>query len=452
MTKPTGSSDATVVDKTRKYVLLPWTRQSAVHPMEIVSAKGCYVQAADGHRYLDLAAQLVNVNIGHQHPKVVEAIKRQADALCYAAPGFATRPRADAAERLVSVLPENLTKVFFTLGGAESNEYALKIARWITGRPKVITRYRSYHGSTAGAMSLTGDYRQGFNEPSVPGILHAFAPYCFRCTFGKAPAACARECVSHIEEMIEHEGPELIAGILIESITGPSNNLYVPPPDYLPRLRELCTKYGILLMTDEVMSGFGRTGRWFAVDHAGVQPDIMTLAKGLTSGTVPLGAVAVSREIAAQFEERTFWAGLTYSGHPLACAAAVATLEVYEHERLVDNAAEHGRYLATALPALAARHPSAGDVRGLGLFWAIELVRDRGTRAPLVTAKGSMGESAGMALIKKTLLDQGVYAFLRSNLIAITPPLCITRAELDSGLHAIDKALDVADGLRDGPA
>lgn len=446
MTKRNGG---TVVEKTKRYVLLPWTRQSAVSPIEVAKARGCYLYDPEGRQYLDLAAQLVNVNVGHQHPKVIEAIKRQADELCYAAPSFATRARAEAAERLVAVIPKTLTKVFFTLGGAESNEYALKIARWITGRPKVITRYRSYHGSTAGAMSLTGDYRQGFNEPSIPGVLHAFPPYCYRCTFGKAPSACGRECLSHIEEMIEHEGPDMVAGIMIESITGPSNNLYVPPSDYLPRLRELCTRHGILLITDEVMSGFGRTGKWFAVDHYGVQPDIMTLAKGLTSGSMPLGAVAVSRDIATHFDERTFWAGLTYSGHTLACAAAGATLEVYESERLVENAAELGRYLAAALPALAARHPSVGEVRGLGLFWALELVSDRATRAPLIAAKGSMGDSAGMTEIKKALLDQGVYAFLRSNLIAITPPLCITRAELDTGLQAVDKALDVADGLLD---
>lgn len=438
---------ATVVEKTKRFVLLPWTRQSAVNPMEVATARGCYLYDPEGRQYLDLAAQLVNVNIGHQHPKVIEAIKRQADELCYAAPSFATRARAEAAERLVAVIPKTLTKVFFTLGGAESNEYALKIARWITGRPKVITRYRSYHGSTAGAMSLTGDYRQAFNEPSIPGIVHAFPPYCYHCTFGKTPSECGRECVSHIEEMIEHEGPDMVAAIMIESITGPSNNLYVPPTDYLTRLRELCTRHGILLITDEVMSGFGRTGKWFAVDHYGVQPDIMTLAKGLTSGSMPLGAVAVSSDIARHFEERTFSAGLTYSGHTLACAAAAATLEVYESERLVENAAELGHYLAAALPALSARHPSVGEIRGLGLFWALELVRDRATRAPLVTAKGSMGESAGMTEIKKALLDQGVYAFLRSNLIAITPPLCITRAELDAGLQAIDKALDVADGL-----
>jgi taurine--2-oxoglutarate transaminase len=449
MADQTEPKPETIVSQHRQYVLFPWTRQSIVRPMTVSGARGCYVYDGDGRRYLDFSAQLVNVNVGHQHPKVVEAIKRQADQLCYVAPAYATAARGLAAERLVGVLPDNLTKVFFTLSGAESNEYALKIARWVTGRPKVITRYRSYHGATAGAMSLGGDYRQAYNEPSVPGILHAFPPYCYRCTFGKEPSSCGRECVSHIEEMIDHEGPDMIAGIMIETITGPSNNLYVPPPDYLGRLRELCTRRGILLITDEVMSGFGRTGKWFGVDNYGVKPDIMTMAKGLTSGSVPLGAVGLSREIVEMFEERPFMAGLTYSGHALGCAAAAATIEVYKEERLVENAAEQGRYLADALPRLAERHPSVGDVRGLGLFWAIELVRDRKSRAHLIPPGGGANEAAGMTDVKKALLEHGVITFLRPNLMAIAPPLCITRAELEEGLGAVDKALDVADRLLD---
>jgi taurine--2-oxoglutarate transaminase len=448
MGTPTGErSAAEILAQHQAYVIFPWTRQSAVRPIFIAGARGCYVWDGDGRRYLDLSAQLVNVNVGHQHPRVVEAITRQAQTLCYVAPPYATAARGEAAERLVGVLPRGLTKVFFTVGGAESNEYALKIARWVTGRPKVITRYRSYHGATVGAMSLGGDYRQAYNEPSVPGILHAFPPYCYRCTFGKEPASCARECVSHIEEMIEHEGADLVAAVMIESITGPSNNLYVPPPDYLARLRELCTRRRILLITDEVMSGFGRTGKWFAVDHAGVTPDIMTMAKGLTSGSVPLGAVALSAEIARHFDEQPFMAGLTYSGHALACAAAAATLQVYQDERLVENAAEQGRFLAEALPELARRHRSVGDVRGLGLFWALELVGDQASRAHLVPPGGAINEAAGMAEIKKALLEQGVITFLRSNLIAVAPPLCITRAELEEGLQALDKALEVADGM-----
>jgi len=422
-----------IVQLNRDYTLFSWSAQAAVNPIPAVRAEGVYFWDADGKRYMDFSSQLVNVNIGHQHPKVVQAIQEQAARLCFVQPALATEPRGVLGRMLAERTPSSLVKAFFCLGGAEANENAIKIARWYTGRSKILARYRSYHGATHGAVALTGDYRRWAAEPTIPGVVHVLDPYCYRCSFGWTIDTCHRECITHIEEIVRLEGPDNVAAIFLEGITG-TNGILIPPDDYWPRLREMCDKYGILLVADEVMSGFGRTGQWFAVDHWGVAPDMMTLAKGLTSGYVPLAAVVVSEPIAHYFDDKVLLGGLTYGSHPLACAAAVATLRVYQEDGLIENSARLGLFLGQRLEEIKERHPSVGDVRYLGLFSAIELVKDQATKEPQPSAP-----------LNPFLREQGLFTFLPSNLIFVTPPLCITEAQLDEGLAIVDQALDIAD-------
>src|SRR4030042_2788047 len=367
-----------IVKLNKDYTLFSWSVQSATNPIPISHAEGVYFWDADGKQYIDFSSQLMNMNIGHQHPKVIKAIQDQAAQLCYAHPGMATEPRGILGKRIAEVVPGNLKKTFFCLGGAEANENAIKISRFFTGRNKILARYRSYHGATHGAIALTGDYRRLPVEPALPGVVHFLDPYCYRCPFGWTRDTCHRECISHVEEIIGYEGPDKIAAIIMEGVTG-SNGLIVPPDDYWPRVREICTKYGILLISDEVMSGWGRTGKWFAVDNWNVVPDIITTAKGITSGYVPLGAVIVSETISEYFEDKMLWCGLTYSGHPLACAAGVATIDVYEEDGLLSNAHVVGKYLGRRLEEIKLQHPSVGDVRYIGLFTAIEIVGNKKT-------------------------------------------------------------------------
>jgi taurine--2-oxoglutarate transaminase len=417
----------------REYTLFSWSVQSTLDPIPAVGGEGVFFWDADGKRYLDFSSQLVYLNIGHQHPKVVRAIQEQAGQLCTVQPAMATEPRGRLGQRLAEITPGNLNKAFFCLGGAEANENAIKIARWYTRRHKILARYRSYHGATHGAIALTGDPRRWPVEPSIPGVIHVFDPYCYRCHFGWTPDTCHRECITHIEDVIKFEGPDQVAALFMEGVTG-TNGILVPPDDYWPRVRELCDKYGILLVSDEVMSGFGRTGKWFAVDHWNVVPDIITMAKGLTSGYVPLAAVAVSEPIASYFEDKMLSCGLTYSAHTLACAAGVATLQVYDEDGLIDNAAHLGQILAQRLEEIKARHPSVGDVRSIGLFAAIELVKDRATKAPLPSGP-----------LAKPCRERGLSTFFPANLIFIAPPLCITEAELDDGLRIIEEVLTLAE-------
>jgi taurine--2-oxoglutarate transaminase len=406
----------------------------------VTRAEGVYFWDADGKRYLDFSSQLMNTNIGHQHPKVIKAIQDQAAELCFVHPGNATEPRARLGEKLAQVTPGRLKKTFFTLGGAEANENAIKIARFYTGRHKILARYRSYHGATYGAIALTGDYRRVAVEPAMPGAVHFLDPFCYHCPFGQRPESCQRECIEHLEEIIRYEGPDKIAAIIMEGVTG-SNGIIIPPDDYWPRVRELCDQHGILLISDEVMSGWGRTGKWFAVDNWGVEPDIITTAKGITSGYVPLGAVIVSEEIGDFFEEKYLYAGLTYSGHALACAAALATIEVYEEDGLIENAAALGETLGEALESLKERHPAVGDVRYIGLFAAIELVVDRESKEPFAPAV--------MREVGKNLRENGLFTFIMAQdlgtTVFIVPPLCINREQLGEGLALVEAALEVAD-------
>lgn len=435
-----------IAAENREFTLFSWSVQSRADPIAMTGGRGAWFWDADGNRYLDFASQLVNLNVGHQHPRMLEAIKRQVDELCFAGPGMATEPRGKLGRELARVT--GLAKSFFTLGGSEANENAIKMARLFTGRDKIVTRYRSYHGATMGAMSASGDPRRLPVEPGVPGVVRVLDPYCYRCPFGKTPDSCSRECVAHIEEVLHYEGPGNVAAVLVEGITG-SNGILVPPDDYFPKLRAICDRYGILLITDEVMSGFGRTGEWLATQHYGIKPDIVTAAKGLTSGYMPLGAVIVNERIAEFFEDRMLWGGLTYSSHPVSCAAGVANLEIYEDERVFENVREQGSYLGERLELMRRHHPSVGDVRGKGLFWVVELVKDRVTREPLAPFNGASPE---MNRVAAHLRSRGLYAYTRFNWIFVVPPLVIGREDLDHGLAILEEALELADSLVAAPA
>ncbi len=443
-----------IIDLSREYTFFSWSVQGQVNPIPVGKAEGIYFWDTDGKRYIDFSSQLMNTNIGHQHPKVVKAIQEQAAEVCFVHPGNTTEVRALLGKKLAEVTPGNpspsgddatgsgrcLKKTFFALGGSEANENAIKIARFYTGRHKILARYRSYHGATHGSIALTGDYRRLAVEPTMPGGVHFLDPFCYRCPFGQKKESCKRECISHLEEVIRYEGPDKIAAIIMEGVVG-SNGLIVPPDDYWPRVRELCDKYGILLISDEVMSGWGRTGQWFAVDHWNIVPDIITTAKGITSGYAPLGAVIVSEEIAKFFDDKYLYAGLTYNGHALSCAAALATIDVYNDDNLIENARVVGKYLGERLEAIKEKHPSVGDVRYIGLFSTIELVQNR-------ESKEIMPASV-MGAVGKALRDNGLFTFIMANnmgsMVFVVPPLCITKEQLDEGLAIVDKALEIAD-------
>jgi taurine--2-oxoglutarate transaminase len=422
-----------IVDFNKEYTFFSWSAQGKLNPIPVTHAEGVYFWDVNGKRYLDMVSQLANSNLGHQHPKVVKAIQDQAAKLTYISPFHATEPRAKLGKKLAEITPGDLKKSFFTLGGSDANENAIKIARQYTGRHKILARYRSYHGATHGAVALTGDYRRLASEPSISGAVHFLDPYCYRCPFGWTKDSCKRQCISHVEEVIQHEGPDQIAAIFLEGVTG-TNGLIIPPDDYWPRMREICDKYGILLISDEVMSGWGRTGKWFAVDNWNVTPDIITTAKGITSGYMPLGAVIVGEKIAKYFDDHVLYAGLTYNGHAISCAAAVAAIEAYEEENVFERVGEMGKYLGEKLEELKTKHPSVGDVRYIGLFAGIEFVKDHATKEPL-----------DIALLKNFLIQNGVYVFTFKNILIIAPPLIITRGQLEEGLLRVDEGLAIMD-------
>ncbi|HEY8773188.1 MAG TPA: aminotransferase class III-fold pyridoxal phosphate-dependent enzyme [Gaiellaceae bacterium] len=433
-----------VVAEDRQYLIHSWSVQSALNPLPVAGAEGRYFWDYSGKRYLDFASQLVNVSIGHQHPKLVAAIKEQADRLCTIGPGMANDKRSELGRLIAESMPGDLNRTFFTNGGAEANENAVKLARWVTGREKVIARYRSYHGATGGAITLTGDPRRWFAEPGIPGVVRMFDPYTYRCPAGHPDPCPVCSGGPHLEEILMYEGPQTVAAVILETVTG-TNGIIVPPDGYLQSIREVCDRYGIMLILDEVMAGWGRTGRWFACDHWDVVPDLITTAKGINSGYVPLGALTVRDHVYESIKDRFFAGGLTYSGHPLACAVGVASIEAFREEGVVENAAAMGAYLADELPKLAERHPSIGDVRGLGLFWGLELVRDRETREPLVPFNAGGEAAEPMTRITKACLERGLYPFAHWNVLAITPPLTITREELDEGIGVLDEVLAIAD-------
>jgi taurine--2-oxoglutarate transaminase len=433
-----------VVADAKQYVLHSWSVQDALDPIPVAGAEGRYFWDYDGKRYLDFASQLVNVSIGHQHPKVVAAIKDQAEKLCTIGPPMATEPRSTLARMLAEQTPGDLTMSFFTNGGAEANENAIKLARWYTGRHKVIARYRSYHGATGGAITLTGDPRRWPAEPGIPSVVRMLDPYTYRCPAGHPDPCPVCTGAPHLEEILQYEGAHTVAAVILETITG-TNGVIVPPDGYLQTIREVCDRHGILLITDEVMAGFGRTGKWFAVENWDVVPDILTVAKGINSGYVPLGAMVVREPIADWMRDKYFAGGLTYSGHPLACASAIASIEAFKEEGIVENAAEMGGLFAEELRALQERHPSIGEVRGLGCFWGIELVKDRGTREPLVPFNATGEAFAPVARLSKAALERGLYLMTHWNVVMVCPPLTITPEEVEEGISVLDEALAVAD-------
>ena len=446
------SGDADTVKATdRAHVFHSWSAQRALDPLPVATASGSYFTDMYGHRYLDFASQLVNVNIGHQHPRMVAAIQEQAARLCTIQPGFSNDVRSEAARLIAELAPGSLNHVFFTNGGAEANENAMRLARSHTGRFKVLSAIRSYHGATAGAIALTGEPRRWDNEPGMPGIVHYFGPYPYRSPFySDSPEQETERALRHLREVITSENPSSVAAIIFETVPG-TNGILVPPPGYLAGVRALCDEFGIVMIADEVMAGFGRCGEWFAVDHWSVTPDLITFAKGVNSGYVPLGGVIISDDIYATFADRVFPGGLTYSGHPLACAAAVASIGIFTDEGIVEHARRLGTdVIAPALDKLQANHPSVGEVRGLGAFWAVELVRDRATREPLVPFNAKGADNAPMVEFKAACTGAGLWPMVAGNRTHVVPPCTASADEIAEGVAILDRALDVADGYYTG--
>jgi len=443
-------TSAEIISKNRDYTLTSWTAQNAWNPITMDHAEGVYFWDTEGKRYIDWSSQLINVNVGHGHPHVVKAIQEHVGKISYAYPGIATEARGRLGELLAEVTPGNISKAFFSNGGTDAIEIAIKMARLFSGKQKILTRYRSYHGATFGAASAGGDPRRHGHGPGIPDIVRLPDPYAYRSPVynGRTQEEGDAIMADMVEEIVQMEGPQYCAAILIEGFSGTSG-IIQPSAVYWNRLREICDKYGMLLISDEVMSGFGRTGEWFGVDHyPDAQPDIMALAKGITSGYVPLGAAVVSEEIATYFDDHVLSTGLTYSSHPLAMAAGIANIEVSRNENLIENAREMGKVLRRGLLDLAEKHPIVGDIRGAGLHQVIELVKNRETREPLSPFLGAMSEP--MQIASKTLREEGMSTFVRWSMIFNCPPLVINAAQLQEGLQIVDYALSKIDGYYEG--
>src|SRR5580698_5175841 len=445
--QPDPDLGAHVYAMDRAHVFHSWSAQKALKPLAIAAAEGSYFWDYDGNRYLDFSSQLVNTNIGHQHPKVTAAIAAQAAKLATIAPQHANEARGEAAARLADLAPAGLSRVFFTNGGADANENAIRMARLHTGRAKVLSFYRSYHGNTGAAITSTGDPRRWPNEFAT-GHVHFFGPYLYRTAFwSQTPEQESQRALQHLEQVIQMEGPDTIAAVLIESIVGTAGVL-IPPPGYLAGVRELCSRYGIVYIADEVMCGFGRAGRWFAFEDHEVVPDLIVFAKGSNSGYVPAGGVIISDEIAATFDQRVFPGGLTYSGHPLACASIVATIDAMKDEDIIGNAARIGAdVLGPGLRELADRHPVIGEVRGTAVFWALDLVSDRATRAMLAPYGGA---SPAMNTLVAECKARGLIPFTNYNRLHVVPPCTVSESEAKEGLAILDESLSAADGYYTG--
>jgi taurine--2-oxoglutarate transaminase len=421
----------------RKHTLYEWSAQSKVDPIPVARAKGIYFWTPEGKRFIDFNSQLMCVNIGHGDERVLRAIREQSETLAYVSPFMATEPRAKLGAKLAEITPGDIDVFFFTNGGAEANENAIRLARLATGRHKILARYRSYHGATAGSMSLTGDPRRWQTEPGLPGVVHVLDPY-----HGLARGwDSADESLAMIEEIIQLEGPQTIAAFILESVSG-TNGVLIPPDGYMQGVRALCDRYGILMICDEVMAGFGRTGEWFAINHWNVVPDLITMAKGLTAAYVQLGAVGMRRAIAEKFTDKVYYGGLTYNSHPLACATALAAISVYEEDKLIENARNMGALMADLMTDLSLRHPSVGAARSIGLFGLIELVRDRNKTVPMAPFNGTSEE---MAALGKFFRQEGLYTFVRWHTFFTNPPLCITEPELREAFAIIDRGLELTD-------
>lgn len=427
------------------YTLFSWSKQKGISPLEVTHAKGVYLYTADGRRYIDFSSGLMNVNIGHGNQRVTDAVVKQMQKVSYVTPSCVTEVRGELGKKIAEISPGNLTKTLFTVCGATSIDNAIKLARLYTGRYKIIARYRAFHGASYGAMTAGGDPRKlASDSQQMPNVIHVEDPYCYRCPWGKEINTCSRECVSHIERVIEFEGPESVAAIIMEGESGSSGCIKYPL-DYLKKIRALCDKHGILLIADEVMSGWGRTGKWFGVDVHGVVPDMIATAKGITAGYIPLGALIVSDTIANAYNDKPMMIGLTYSAHAVACAAALEVIKIYEDENMVANAATMGVYVEQEVEKLKTKHRSIGDFRNTGLLGCIELVKNRDTKEPMAPFNAKPNEMEVMNKVAVKIKDLGMYTFVRWNYIFIAPPLCITKEQIDEGLNIISQALEIAD-------
>lgn len=443
-TQTTHSVEAIIQDNL-DFTLFSWSKQKGINPIAVKYGEGVYLYDFEGKRYLDFSSGLMNVNIGHGNQRVTRAVAEQMQQISYVTPSCVTEARGLLGKKLAEISPGNLTKTLFTVCGATAIDNAIKLARLYTGKHKIIARYRAYHGASYGAMTAGGDPRKlPADSQQMPNVVHVEDPYCYRCPWGKELQSCKRECVDHIERVIQFEGPENIAAILLEGESGSSGCIKYPP-DYLKKVRALCDKYNILLIADEVMSGFGRTGRWFAVDLHGVVPDMIATAKGITAGYLPLGALIVSDRIAAHFDDKPLMIGLTYSAHPVSCAAGLEVMHIYEDENLIENAAAMGKYMELRMEELKKKHPSIGDFRNTGLLGCIELVKNRETKEPMAPFNAKPAEMAVMNKVAAKIKEMGMYTFVRWNYIFTCPPLCITEEQIDEGLDIISHAIAIAD-------
>lgn len=445
MTKLDFKNPDVIKKQDKLHNLHSWSSQGDLNPVVVSKAEGIYFWDSDGNKYFDMSSQLVNLNIGYGNKKVINAIKEQADKMPYIGPAFALDVRSELASRLLEIAPDNMSKVFFTIGGAEANENALKIAKIYTGRDKVFSRYRSYHGATYGAANLTGEPRRFPSEPGIPGFIKFFDPYLYRSPIEFASEEEASQYyIEQLREQIIYEGRESVAAIFLETVTG-SNGVIIPPLNYLKGVREICDEFGILMVCDEVMVGFGRTGEWFACNNWDVKPDLITFAKGITSGYVPLGGVLLRKEIADYFDENPLMCGLTYSGHPMGCAAGIATLDVYQEEGLIENSRQMGKVLGEELEILKKKHTCVGDVRYIGLFSSVELVKSKESKEALVPyGEDSAGVMSG---ILSSLKTKGFSTYTHENIIIIAPPLIITAEEIKEALAILDQVLNEVDQM-----
>ena len=446
MSETKSVSESTgIIQNSMDYTLFSWSKQKGISPIAIKSGRGVNLYDYDGKRYLDFSSGLMNVNIGHGNQRVTKAVADQMMEISYVTPGCVTKVRGDLGKKIAEITPGNLTKTFFTVCGATAIENAIKLARLYTGRHKIISRYRSYHGATYGAMSVGGDPRKlQSDSQQVPNIIHVEDPYCYRCPWGQKQESCKMECISHIERVVKFEGPENIAAILMEGESGSSGCIKYPP-GYFKQLRAICDKYGILLIADEVMSGFGRTGKWFGIDNHGVVPDMMAVAKGITAGYLPLGALIVSDKIASYYDDKPLMLGMTYNAHPVSCAAALEVLKIYEDENMLENVVNMGKYVEKTAEEMKQRHPSIGDFRNTGLLGCFELVKNRLSKEPMAPFNAKPEEMVIMNKVAAKIKELGLYTFVRWNYIFVAPPLNIKKEQVDEGMNIISQAIAIAD-------
>jgi taurine--2-oxoglutarate transaminase len=437
--------DGGIIQDNLDFTLFSWSRQKGISPIAVKFGEGVYLYDYDGKRYLDFSSGLMNVNIGHGNQRVTEAVMRQMQEVSYVTPSCVTKVRGELGKKLASIAPKGLTRTLFTLCGASSIDNAIKLARLYTGRHKIIAKYRAFHGASYGAMTAGGDPRKlAADAQQMPNVVHVEDPYCYRCPFGQTFGSCKYECASHVERVIQFEGPGNVAAVIMEGESGSSGCIKYPP-DYMKKIRTICDKYGILLISDEVMSGFGRCGKWFGIDNHDVIPDMIATAKGITSGYIPLGALIVSEKIASHFDDKVLWLGLTYSAHPVSLAASLEVLKIYEDDNLFENAIKMGKYIDSRMEELKKKHPSIGDWRNTGLLGCIELVKNQKTKEPMAPFNAKPEEMQVMNKVAARLKELGMYTFVRWNYIFVAPPLCITKEQVDEGLAMISDAISIAD-------